>query len=340
MTGANRGQRARQSTVARRFTQVCWLVASMGVLVGAAQASEGARLMLAGQVRSTDAEPIHAPLSNSSPVVLRRLVAEGTEVKPGDVLVAIDPGGATAQIRTLRTQIELAKARVAKESAEADVRRIDAAIALAAAEAALARAEVDAAIPADYLARIDYDRYQGEAERARREIALKRKELANAEEAVRRRRADGALEVQQLEADLVFAERQVARAEQRATRSGVAVFGFHPWSGQRYQEGISVNAGQVIGEVIGPGDLAVRAWALDVDRPGLAVGQAVALRFDALPGQQAAGRIAAISGAPEPKAEWGAGRYFTVDVSLDPGAGLPLRPGMSVRVDVPTGAAP
>ncbi|MFN8994213.1 MAG: hypothetical protein ACK5X3_11220 [Pseudomonadota bacterium] len=72
-------------------------------------------------------------------------------------------------------------------------------------KAAQARAEVDAAIPADYLARIDYDRYQGEAERARREIVLKRSELATAEAAVARRDRDGALEIRQLEADLVFA---------------------------------------------------------------------------------------------------------------------------------------
>jgi multidrug resistance efflux pump len=296
-------------------------------------ADDARRVMLSGVVRSSDAETIYAPMSNSSPVVLRQLAPDGVAVKPGDVLVRIDPGAATAQINALKTQIALAKARIDKERAELDVRRVDAALALVDAEAALAKAEVDAAIPADYLARIDYDRYQGEAERARREIVLKRQELASAEAGVQRRVRDGALEVAQLEADLVFAERQIARAEQRATRAGTAVFGFHPWSGQRFEVGASANPGMAIGEVVGAGELAVRAWVLEVDRPGLRSGQAVQVRFDALPGRALAGRIASIAGAPEPKAEWGSGRYFTVDVTLEASAGLPLKPGMSARIE-------
>lgn len=311
---------------------------SGAVLAGATLAADAPshRVMLTGAVRSTDAETIYTPLSMVSPVVLRTLVPDGSSVAPGDLLVRIDPGQAAAQIRNLENQIGLARARIARERAELVVRRVDAALALLDAEAALARAEVDAAIPSDYIARIDYDRYQGEAERARREIVLKRSELATAEAAVARRDRDGALEVRQLEADLVFAQRQVERSEQRATRAGTVIFGFHPWSGQRYQEGASANAGMAIGEIVGAGELAVRAFAIEVDRPGLALDQPVRVHFDALPGRVADGRIAAISGAPEPKAEWGSGRYFTVDITLEDGTALPLRPGMSARVDVGT----
>jgi multidrug resistance efflux pump len=88
-----------------------------------------------------------------------------------------------------------------------------------------------------------------------------------------------------------------------------------------------------IGEVVGAGELAVRAWVLEVDRPGLRSGQPVQVRFDALPGRTLAGRIASIAGAPEPKAEWGSGRYFTVDVTLEASAGLALKPGMSARIE-------
>jgi multidrug resistance efflux pump len=295
-------------------------------------------VLLSGAVRSTDAESVYTPMSNSSPVVLRYLVPDGTAVKPGDVLVRIDPGAALSQITTLKSQMALAKARIDKEVAELNVLRIDAELALVDAVAALAKADVDAAIPADYVARIDYDRYQGEQQRAQREHALKQRESVAAQEAVSRRRRDGALEIDQLAADLRFAEHQISRAEQRATRAGTVIFGFHPWSGQRYQEGLSANPGNVIGEVIGAGALAVRAFALDVDRPGLKTGQTVAVSFDALPGRSVQGRIAAISGAPEPKAEWGRGRYFVVDVALPNDPGVPLRPGMSARVEVPLAA--
>ena len=336
MTSGSKPRGARPPVGPRRWTPllVTLLLGLLATPPLAAEATEGhRRVMLSGVVRSTDAEPIHAPMSNSAPVVLRQLAVDGSAVKPGDLLVRIDPGAASAQIDALRSQIALARARIAKERAELDVRRVDAALALVDAEAALATAEVDAAIPADYIARIDYDRYQGEAERARREIVLKRRELANAEAAVQRRERDGGLEIAQLEADLVFAERQIQRAEQRATRPGTVVYYFHPWTGQRFEAGASANPGMQIGEVVGAGEMAVRAWALDVDRPGLRVGQGVTVRFDALPGREVAGRISAISGAPEPKAEWGTGRYYGLDLVLDGADALPLRPGMSVRVD-------
>jgi len=315
------------------------LSVAFAACAAAASALDAQRVMLTGVVRSTDAEPIHVPMSNTSPVVLRQLAVEGSTVKPGDLLVRIDPGAVTAQIGWLKSQLTLARARIDKERAELDVKRVDAALALVDAEAALATAEIDAAIPSIHIARIDYDRFQGEAERARRELVLKRKELANAEEAMQRRERDGALEIASLEADLAFAERQIQRAEQRATRAGTVIFGFHPWTGQRFEAGASGNPGMQIGEVVGPGELAVRAWAHEVDRPGLRVGQVVEVRFDAIPGRRTVGRIVAIAGAPEPKAEWGAGRYFTLDLSLDAAAAaLPLRPGMSVRIDVDTAA--
>src|SRR3546814_11719848 len=77
------------------------------------------------------------------------------------------------------------------------------------------------------------------------------------------------------------------------------------------------------------------------------VGQAVRLSFDALPGRSVDGHISAIAGAPEPRAEWGSGSYFVVDIELPPETDLPLLPGLGVRVVAPSptvadepGAAP
>ncbi len=86
-------------------------------------------------------------------------------------------------------------------------------------------------------------------------------------------------------------------------------------------------------------DVRVRAWALEPDRRGLQVGQAVALAFDAFPGRSVAGRITAIAGAPDRKPEWGKGRYFTIEVELAKQGELALLPGMSARVTT-SNAAP
>ncbi|KFL37243.1 HlyD family secretion protein [Arenimonas donghaensis] len=296
-------------------------------------------VVITGQVHAPGAEIIYAPMSESSPVTLRFLAEEGAQVQPGDPLVRIDPGATLSQQESLKVQIAQARARIDKELAELAVREIDAELALVDAEAALAKAEVDAAIPADYIARIDADRHQGELERARRELALKAEELTAARTAVARRRSDGALEIAKLQTDLDYAEAVIAMAEQRAVGSGVATFYFNAWSGQRYEEGSATNSGQAIGELVRPGELGVRAYALEPDRRGLAVGQPVTLQFDAIRGQSLPGRITAIGGTPQAKAEWGSGRYFVVDIALPADYALPLRPGMSVRVAATTGPA-
>lgn len=309
-----------------------WFAFALVLFADAAQAQASRAVVLSGQVRAPDAEIIYAPMSESNPVTLRYLVPEGTAVKPGDSLVRIDPGAALAQQESLKAQIAQTRARVAKELAELAVREMDARLALVDAEAALGKAGVDAAIPADYIARIDADRYAGELARAHRELALKQEELRTAREAITRRRADGELEIAKMQTDLDYAASVIAMAEQRAEGPGMASFHFNPWSGQRYEEGSTVNAGEAIGQLVRPGALGVRAFALEPDRRGLATGQAVQLRFDAVPGQVLEARITGISGTPQAKAEWGGGKYFVVDIALPDGQALPLRPGMSVRV--------
>jgi HlyD family secretion protein len=295
---------------------------------------------LTGEVRAIEAEGILVPPSNSSPVVLRYLVPEGNLVEPGEVLVRIDPGQSATQVRQLEAQIALLDATAARDLAVLEVAAVDAERALVEAEAALAKARVDAGIPKAHLSALDHDRYQGELQRAEREASLKQAEWQAASAAIARKRNDAALELDKLRADLAYHQAQVANAEQRAESRGRVVYGFDPMRGIRYEEGASAYPGHRIGDVVGESGMAVRAHVLEPDRAGLVEGQTLRLDFDALPGQPASGRIERISGAPDTRAQWGDGRYFTVDISLDASAGqLPLLPGMSVRIEAPTAAA-
>ncbi|MEZ5485920.1 MAG: HlyD family efflux transporter periplasmic adaptor subunit, partial [Lysobacteraceae bacterium] len=307
----------------------------LALLVLPTAASAADPLMLTGELRSRDSEGIYTPFANNSPVVLRFYVPEGTRVEAGDPLVRIDPGQALAQIRQLESQIDQGKARAAKEIAELEVAALDAELARVDAEAQQKKAAVDAALPKKYLSALDYDRYQGEMARADRELALKTTEAAAARLAVERRRKDAALELERQEAELAYQHAQVEASEQRATRGGVVVHGFDPRMGTRIDEGSSAFNGMQIGEVVGDGAMAIRAWALEPDRRELKQGDRVSVVFDALPGRRIEGTISAIAGAPDSKAEWGEGRYFQVDIDLQPLAGDEqqlLRPGMSARV--------
>lgn len=298
----------------------------------AALAVSAHAVVLTGEVRAIDAQQILTPQSNSSPVVIRYYVPEGERVKKGDVVLRIDPGQSASRIPDLEAEIEQALAKNAKDVAELQVKAVQAETELVDAEAELATAKLDARIPRELISALDYDRYQGDLDRTTREAALKRKQLDAARAAVQRATSDGQLQVRKLELERDYHTAMVRTSEVKADRDGVVVHGFNNnWIGGRIDEGSSTMPGSKAGEVVSSGRMNVRAWALEPDRRDLKVGQPVDLSFDALPGKRVPGRIEFISGAPERRPEWGEGRYFTVDVTLDSGS-LALMPGMSVRV--------
>lgn len=325
--------------MAKRGGWAVWILALQASALAAAERP----VILSGEVYAHGAQALLTPPSNSSPIVLRSFVAEGARVHKGDVVLRIDGAAAASSIRTFKSQQVQAQARADKEIAELKVKALDAERAWRNAETALAKAKVDAGIPREHLSALDYDRHQGELLRTERDLAVKRGEWDAASAAARRRHEDAQLELGQLQKQIDYWQTQVAAAEVRAERDGVVVHGFDPWRGSRYDEGSSSFPGQRVGEIVDGSAsqrLGVHAYALEVDRPALTLGVAVAVSFDALGARSVAGKVARIAGAPAEKAEWGDGRYFEVDIDVDLAAAdtAALRPGSSARVRV--GAPP
>jgi multidrug resistance efflux pump len=288
---------------------------------------------ITGEVRALNAQPIYTPPTMGGPVVLRYFIADGAEVSPGEPLLRIDPGNSASRLRQLIAETAKAEATAAKEVAELDVKAVDAELALVDAEAAFEKARIDAALPRELISALDYDRYKGEFERAEREFRLKQRELDAAREAVDRRRRDAKLELQRMRLEQQYHQTQVDAAEVRADRAGVVLHAMDPRTGERFDEGSTSWSGLLAGEVVTFGNMAVRAYVLETDRHYFDVGANVAVEFDAVPGVSTAGKIDSISGAPESRAIWGDGRYFTIEISLSAAAQrLKLLPGMSTRV--------
>lgn len=293
---------------------------------------EARPVLLTGEVEALDSQTIFVPPSNSSPIVLRTFLPEGSPVKAGDVVLRTEAVGVT-NIDQLRTDRERARARTDSETATLEVAAVEAEKALVSARAALDKAKVEAALPKQQIPGLDYDRHQAELGHTTRDLVIKQDGLKNAREAVARRKEDGALEVRKMQINEAFQLAQLAQSEVRATRDGVVVHGYSPFTGERLDEGSTAWPGNAAGTVLGDGHMAVTAWVLEADRPYLRDGHAVSLRFDALPGVVLAGRVASITSAPEPRPRWGQGRYFRARIELPANHGLPLVAGMSVLVE-------
>lgn len=288
-------------------------------------------VLITGEVEALDSQTVFVPPSNSSPVVLRNFLAEGSHAKAGDLVLRIEVGGAADPDR-LKAELERTRANAASETAKLEVAAVEADKALVSARAALDKAKVEAALPKEQIGLLNYDRYQAELDRATRDFAIKQDGLQNAGRAVERRRQDGELEVKKLQINQAFQVAQLAQAEVRAAHDGVVVHGYSPFNGERVDEGSSVWPGNVAGAVVGNGRMGVTAWVLEADRPYLRDAQAVGVRFDALPGALLEGRVASITSAPEARPRWGLGRYFRVRIALPERHGLPLVAGMSALI--------
>lgn len=289
-------------------------------------------VLFTGELQAADSVPIIVPTSNTSPVPIRYYVPEGSKVKSGDVILRIDTQGDT-DIERLELEIVQNRERGLREAADLEVKTIEAERALITAQAALAKAKIDAALPKAQISALDYDKYQGELDRATRDFAVKQKALENAKEAVKRKLEDSDLAVKRLHIQIAFAKVQVAQSEVRASRDGVVIHGYDDWNGKRLDEGGHAQIGSVAGQIIGAGKLNVVAWVLEADRPFLQAGQELNLRFDAIPSSFTKGVIERIASAPEARAIWGKGRYFKTEIRLPDNLPYELQQGMSVAIE-------
>jgi multidrug resistance efflux pump len=290
-------------------------------------------VLITGLIEAADSQDIIMPPSNSSPSVIRTYLDEGTMVKKGDVIMRIDVSGGSQSPSALTLESEQAAARGRKEIADLEVAAINAERALVQARAALAKAKIDAALPKGPITAIDYDRNQGERERASRDLEVKQHALDNAIAAIKRRQEDARIEAGKYELRIAFARAQEERSQVRAARDGVLVHGYSEWRGERFDEGSSAWIGNVVGTVLGDGEKRVAAYVLETDRMHLKLGQTVSLGFDAFPGKRCTGTVTRIASAPETRAQWGRGRYFRAEIAFNGDPGLALTPGMSVLVE-------
>ena len=289
-------------------------------------------VILTGTIVSADSQAIFVPPSNTSPINLRSFVAEGSNVKKGDLLLRIEsPTG--SNLDQLQIAIDQTRSRMELDVAKLEVAAFDAEKTLVTAKAALAKARVDAALPKIQITAIDFDKYQTELDRSVRDLEVRQRLFDDAAASVKRRSSDGQLEVKKQEISLAFAKAELSQSQVLAKQDGIVVHGFNEWRGERYEEGSSADPGSVAGQVIGAGEMQVEAWAIEADRPFLDVGMAVEVAFDALPGAHVSGKISSITNDPVVAATWGKGRYFKVAVRLPEKHGVPLVAGMSVSVE-------
>ena len=308
--------------------------------VGVTRQNVAQMVRLAGTVEAVRAFSVNAPRltgrTSNTPLVITRLVAGGTRVEAGDVLVEFDPQG---QQRAARDQ------RSALLDLEGQIRKLDAQqeAARATDEAELTRAANDVA-----RARLDVQtnpfvpRIEAETNDLAVEQAVAKLDQLERTFGLKRAAAAAALRILEIQRDRArsdadHAERNRDLMTVTAPFDGLVVIDtIFRGSGQmtEVQEGDEVRSGVGILDVVDPSSMQVRASVNQVDITHVAAGQAVRIRLDAYPDLAFDGQVEQLAPLAVPSQLTSKVRTFVAMVSIA-GSHERLMPDLSASVDIP-----
>ncbi len=270
-------------------------------------------------------------------LIITRLVAGGTRVKPGDVLVEFDRQNQLknaldreADYKDYLEQIKKKQADQAAQAAADQTGLRQAENAVRAATLELRRNEVISKIDAEKNQE-NLDQAKAQLEQLRQTFELKR--LA--------RQADlHVLEIQRDRARnaMTYAEKNAEKLVIKSRLAGVVVLNSIWKAGNmaEVQEGDSVDAGRPIMQVVDPGAMQVRARANQADIPFLDAGLPVTIGLDAYPELTFKGKLERIGAIGVTSTLSQRVHTFTAMFSIT-GSDPRLMPDLSAAVDVELG---
>jgi HlyD family secretion protein len=295
--------------------------------------------LLTGTLRAVDSEVISVPRTQQRRVTIQWLVEDGAEVAEGDLLVEFDNTLFTTTLEEKQTAVISARRSLEQALAQAEAGLIEADIALRQARINVKKAEFDSQIPSGL--RSEYDDQQAELNLERARSAMEKAD-ADRVAAIAAGTADTAIARETLanaEKELAEAESSIRKLRIVAPRDGLAIVARHPWEDRRHQIGDTLWMGLPVVELPKLDHMRVEAFLSDVDDGAVEVGTRVRCVLDAAPEMAFEGTVTAVSSAARTLRHDSLRRFFEVSVALDRADRDVMRPGMSVRVEVPQPSA-
>jgi HlyD family secretion protein len=291
--------------------------------------------LLTGTLRAVQSEVITVPRTQQRRVTIQWLVEDGAEVSEGDLLVEFDNTLFTTNLEEKETAVISARRSLDQALAQADAGLIESEIALRQARINLQKAELDSRVPTGL--RSEYEDQQATLALERARSALAKAE-ADQQAAVAAGTAETAIARENLataEKELDEAEASIEKLRINAPDDGLALVSVHPWEGRRHQVGDTLWMGLPVVEMPILDRMRVEAFLSDVDDGLVSVGDPVRCVLDATPEREFFGTIDSISSAARTLRFDSLRRFFEVSIVLHEADPDVMRPGMSVRVEVP-----
>ncbi len=264
------------------------------------------------------------------------MVAEGKNVKKGDILVTFDAQKIREDLQRYQNELDQAAKELERSRAQIDLENQELNASLADAEARYEKARIkQEGVSPDIKAYRDIELDRLSLEQLRREVEATRERIRWHQSA-----SDATYKI--IASKKARAENKVAEInkgmegfEVKADRDGVIILKLK-WNNERYQIGETCYSGQPLMQIPDLNTILVEAYVPEVDIGKVKPGQKVEIAVDALPGRTFQGTVQSIGTLVRTKAWDQPNKVLEVLIALatlDPAV---MRPAMTVRARIET----
>ena len=265
------------------------------------------------------------------------MAPEGQNVKSGDMLIGFDAQKVREDLQRFQSELDQATKELEKTKVSIDLERQELSAKLAAAQNKLEKSNLKQGISSDIEASSIIEKDALDLEQARREVdALKErldwhtKSSEAAYNIIQSRKARAQNKVDAI-------QKGMEGFQEKADRDGVVVYK-SKWNGERYRVGENVWSGEPVMEIPDLNTIMAEGFVPEVDIGKVKIGQRVELTIDAFPGKSFSGTVKSFGTLVRPKSWDIPNKVLDVQVALDQLDTSVMRPGMSIKVKVETGA--
>ncbi len=293
-------------------------------------------LLLTGELEAENAVELVTPRTENWQIAIKWMADDGAAVKKGDRVVEFDNSSVVETLADLEVAVVEAGVDLETQQAETAVQSAEKAFEVQTQMTAVAKAKLDATVPEQLISR---------REARDSALALQRAEVAliSAKRDLEALRGGGRLDEQVKRVGYEKALRAYKAAGEQldalvltAPRDGIVLIGKQPWEGRKLQVGDNVWPGLTVAELPDLSKTLVQASLSDVDDRRVTPGMKVTCTVDAFPDVALSGFVRAVSPVAQSPSQESTRQFFRVVVELEDELPEQMRPGLSVKVAVPT----
>lgn len=291
-------------------------------------------LLLTGKITSSQKQIVTAPKTSRWQIQIQWMEEEGTVVEKGAPIVTFDGSTLQSQLDINIERAEEVDLELKQTQMELEQSLLEAEGDFTVAEMRVEQARIEASVPEEQVSQFDKGQYELTLQRRYFELFKAQEALALAQEGLRTGVQKKQLELQKLEEEIAFQQRQLNTMTVTANFTGPVNYAMHPWSGDKLDAGINVQAAWQIMDVQAIENFQIESWVHEIDAAKVEQGEMVDVVFDAYPERSFKATLAHKSTQAEKQPQWSNSVYKPLIFEFANEPDVNLLPGMSVRIEV------